>query len=184
MNTIIQTLEDFISEFQSETSITDISELDGFLAAVACSPRIIPPSTWTAVIMGDAVKSSAKSPFIMMAVTQQYSRVVENLESSTYAPLFLEFKTESEVVIVTGWCDGFMRGLGLWESLSSENQFVLDRNTFAMRLFSDARMADIQQGMTDDKIRTTQLTIAKRVLQIYKHFRGVQSSQVTGHPAL
>jgi len=48
----LEKLDAYLSADRASEKCMQLSDLDGFLAGVICSPNLIPPSTWLPVAMG------------------------------------------------------------------------------------------------------------------------------------
>ena len=125
----ISELEDFLLErFDDEEDhpdkdegILDLSELDGYFAAIVSSPQLIPPSVWLPAMWGDFEpnwrnkKEAEKIMGLMIAIMNSINS--DFLDSkSQYQPLFEHREVEDVTyVIVDEWCFGYMRGVALSE---------------------------------------------------------------------
>lgn len=103
----------------SEISIINSSELDGFFHAIGCAPEVIPPSTWMSAIWGGEDQAPewpdmTTAQDFMNDIMLHYNRVMGSLAQETCTPLFLEeIKENCTEFIPQDWCLGFQRGLGL-----------------------------------------------------------------------
>jgi len=100
-----------------------------------------------------------------------YNRVVQALNSDTYAPLFSERKERGKrIAIADEWCRGFMRGVNLWPTLSAIDALFLKEQLQPIRLFvSDAGQARLS-AMSAEAITQQQRAIAASVRHMYQHW--------------
>jgi uncharacterized protein len=88
-----------------------LSDLDGFLTGVICSPKLIPPSKWLPVIWGsdETMHEDAKTTaWVIQEIFVRYNEIVECLNSE---PAFIEpifWQAKEGHVIAMDWCEGFM----------------------------------------------------------------------------
>ena len=120
-NFLLDRLQNKEVEPETDEGILGVSELDGFLTAVASSPNLIPPSVWIESIWGDydQIWDSPEDFKIVFDTLTRLSheiicRIMEYPED--YEPLFLENRVENKIYLIADdWCEGYMRGVNLWE---------------------------------------------------------------------
>ena len=103
-----------------------LSDLDGFLTGVICSPQLIMPSTWLPIAFG--APEIGAPPEIIEMVMSRYNEIVAGLNSDPpiLEPVFWQSKEGN--VIAMDWCEGFMDAYAMcsddWEPLmhSEEGQ--------------------------------------------------------------
>jgi uncharacterized protein len=166
----------YLARYGSEASINNIYELDGFFAALGCSPDSIQPSEWLIALWGGEGATPAwpnrdEANNFISAVMVTYNRVVQALNSDTYAPLFSERKESGKrIAVADDWCRGFMRGVNLWPTLSAIDALFLKEQLQPIRLFvSDAGAARLK-AMTAEAITQQQRAIAASVRHMYQHW--------------
>jgi len=124
--TELEKLDTYLSSDQAPDNCMQISDFDGFLTGVICSPELIPPSEWLPVIWGsDEVthKDAHTAAWAIQAIFSRYNDIVECLNSE---PAFIEpifWHAMEGHVIAMDWCEGFMDAYNLypkvWEELTS-----------------------------------------------------------------
>ena len=105
-----------------------LSDLDGFLTGIICSPELIPPSKWLPVIWGGeqaGQKNATTAEWAIQEVFTRYNEIVDCLNSE---PAFIEpifWHAKEGHVIAMDWCEGFMDAFNLhpsaWEDLITTN---------------------------------------------------------------
>jgi len=120
---------------EQDEGILCLSELDGFFAAVVSGPVTIPPSKWLLAVWGDFEPEFSSDEeaqkVIMLMMDIMNSTVTALMESSEeFEPLFEVSVIDSkEYTIVDEWCEGYMRGVSLsqslWNSAGLEMQILL-----------------------------------------------------------
>jgi len=174
---IFRTIEHYLEHYGSDESILDSSELDGFFAALACAPETIMPSSWMPLIWGGeqlAPKWESDNEFsqFSQAILAQYNCVMTDIQIRVYEPLFLEnYDTDSDLMIVDEWCEGFLRGLRLWGEMPHDDMKQLEHCLFPIRHFSTAEGFDALQTMSEIEIQQLQQSIRPRLEKLYRHFR-------------
>lgn len=134
-------LESFLTSANESDGFMQLSEVDGFLAAVAIGPESVMPSEWLPVICDPAVLSSQKAA--VGVVMERYNEIVRQLqhEPAAYVP-FLGEPPGSER-LASHWAGGFMTGVALrpnaWRSL-------LESGDDSMLLLPIASLVDDEEG--------------------------------------
>ncbi len=160
-----------------DDAIYEVSELDGFFAAIACAPQLIAPSSWMPAIWGGADQSpewDSKEEFerFATALFAYHNMVVEGFSDDDYEPLFLEnTRHDQPTLVVDEWCEGFMRGLGLWgHSITEQDIPVLEECLAPIQLFTGAVDYETRMALPDSDIEALQESIQPAVLRIYRYF--------------
>lgn len=122
-------------DVDKDEGILCLSELDGFLAAVVSGPVLIPLSQWLPAVWGEFepefVSDEEAQKVIMLMMDIMNSTVTALMESSeVFEPLFEVRVVEGkEYTIVDEWCEGYMRGVSLaqslWDSAGLEMKILL-----------------------------------------------------------
>jgi uncharacterized protein len=97
------------SEASPEDSLT-LSDLDGFLTGILCSPELIPPSEWLPIVWrSEEPNADALDQHIWATQTilERYNEIASFLNSE---PPFIEpifWQAKEGHVIAMDWCEGF-----------------------------------------------------------------------------
>jgi len=127
-------LGDALMELGNNDSVLDVSELEGFLTALVCSPQTVPSDAWQLEVWGGD-QPEWPEPDAAIRFNALVERQLNELRGSlaqapeAFEPLLFEREIEGEIfVIAEEWCYGFMRGVNLadWPSLSGSAQTALD----------------------------------------------------------
>lgn len=119
----LKKLDAYLSADRAPEKCMQLSDLDGFLTGVICSPNLIPPSTWLPVAMGT---SENVEPWIIEQIIERYNEIVAglNAEPPVLEPIFWQAK-EGHVIAVD-WCEGFYEALSIqkifWDALPRSSQ--------------------------------------------------------------
>jgi uncharacterized protein len=126
-------LEAFLLSERTAEDCMGLSELDGFLTAVAVGPELIMPSEWLPLVWGEEdpeFESEAEAGRIIGAVVGRYNRILADLggDPPVAEPIFEE--SEAGETLVASWAMGFMEGVQLrvarWEEvMTSEDHWHL-----------------------------------------------------------
>ena len=108
-------LDVYLSSDRSPVNCMQLSDLDGFLTAVAVGPLPIPPEEWLAVVWGGAApvfRSAREEKLVTAAIMGRYQEIVAGLElhPPVVEPVFYE---REGYVIVSDWAEGFLDGVKL-----------------------------------------------------------------------
>lgn len=107
----LETLDAYLSSDDSTDDCMMLSDLDGFLHGVVCSPVEIPKEEWLRKAMGGPFKKVP--PAILQSITDIYDNIVDGLalKEPEVEPIFWEAKEGH--VIAMDWCEGFMDAVAL-----------------------------------------------------------------------
>lgn len=111
--------EDLVVSADQDEGILGLSELDGFLAAIVCAPRMIMPSQWLPAVWGEfppAWDSERQASAMFTLLVRHMNGIAGMLmvEPERFEPLFNEHRSDDgTVLIVDEWCEGFARGYAL-----------------------------------------------------------------------
>ena len=173
---IYAVIDYWLMRYGHDGSVLDVSEMDGYFAAIACAPELIMASSWIPAIWGgeelapDWDSENDVNQFCT-ALLALYNCVVEDLQSDEYSALFLESTVgEPEVFIVDEWCEGFLRGVCLWGSLSAADSAILDTCLKPIRLFTSDHSVDYLMSIDVPRMVELQGQIEPAVKTLYQHF--------------
>ena len=104
-------LDAYLSSDESPEDCMMLSDLDGFLHGVACSPVMIPVAEWMAKALGGT--AGQVPAWVAEAVGNRFVEILDGLMNSPpeVEPIFWEAKEGH--VIAMDWCEGFMEAVGL-----------------------------------------------------------------------
>lgn len=114
----INYLDEFLSSDAAHPNSMGLSDLDGFLTGIACSPELIHVKEWLDRALGDVDEVPGK---VMAAVTGLHRDIRDSLEAGeVLEPMF--WKRDDGTVIAMDWCEGFMDAVKLrperWDAFS------------------------------------------------------------------
>ncbi|MCF6281015.1 MAG: UPF0149 family protein [Candidatus Polarisedimenticolaceae bacterium] len=175
--TLFEELDEYLLQYGCDESILNISELDGFFAAILAAPEMIMPSEWMAAIWGGK-EHTPEWPDVdhankfISAVMVFYNQVAQALDDDSFQALFFEKEVEGKTYdIVDEWCEGFLRGMAMWPSLSAANALVVERALEVIRLFATEQGMEQIEAMDIDEVESMQYEVERSALELYHHFR-------------
>ncbi|MCB1829147.1 MAG: UPF0149 family protein [Gammaproteobacteria bacterium] len=166
-----------LGRYGNDDSLLDAAELDGFIAVITCSPEMIPPSRWMPAIWGGDRQSPDwadinEARAFTQIVTVFYNQVTATLQNDEFEALFHEREVAGRTYyIVDDWCEGFLRGVHLWNPLSPSDSEVLEKCLSPIRLFTTHHENGALEAMTDDEVADKQAKIEPSVRRLYGYFR-------------
>jgi uncharacterized protein len=97
-----------------------VESVDGFFAALACSPVATEPSEWLPVVWGGEPPEWATIDEAQEAIgllMRMWDQVADEIQSSDFAPLMTTGLdgAGNEITLPHAWCMGFMEGMQLHE---------------------------------------------------------------------
>ena len=128
-------LDEFFLSDEAPDGSMALSDLDGFLTAVAIGPDRIKPSEWLPRIWGDETPeflSEEEANRVIGTILGRYNQIITQLrdDPGRYQPLIRQ--NEHGQVIARDWVAGFMNGVALradrWQALWKSKEY---RNYFA-----------------------------------------------------
>ncbi|MGD8841975.1 MAG: UPF0149 family protein [Gammaproteobacteria bacterium] len=173
---IYRLIDDKLMQYGSDESVLDVSELDGFFAALACAPDVVLPSQWLPAMWGGEAlmpewESRAEVESFSRSMMALHEAVMEGMNRDDYGALFLERTTNGRTyTVVDEWCNGFLRGMSLWGPLSAADAAFTEDCLQQVRLFAtDAGYRQLE-SMTDDEVEARQQQIEPDVRRLFQHF--------------
>jgi len=117
-NSQIKKLEHLLDETGLDHMPVDV--LQGFLAATAIGPNAIPPNQWMPVIFFEnervpRIEGNVNPDLLMKALFDFYNSTLFEIQSYEFDPVITTYEKDGEEFEdVSGWCRGFITGLGFW----------------------------------------------------------------------
>ena len=173
---LFEILNFYLMRYGHDDSILDVSELDGFFAALACAPETILPSRWMPAIWGREDQAPAwqdrqeVEDFTRPTFTL-YNQVMQDMNDGDYEALFLEREVEGKTyTIVDEWCEGFLRGSKLWGPLAPADAIMTEECIQSIKLFATEAGFTQCDRMSEDEIVTQQQLIEPAVHRLFQYF--------------
>jgi len=109
--TELETLDDYLSSDDSPDECMMLSDLDGFLHGVACSPVLIPATEWMPAALGGSPEEIPN--WVLESISVIYTNIIGGLTSEPpeVEPIF--WQAAEGHVIAMDWCEGFMKAVSL-----------------------------------------------------------------------
>lgn len=174
---------------ETDEGVLDISELDGFLTAIVCSPKSLLPADWMPVLWGDFERQWASldaSERMITMVLRHLNAIVATLNDAPadFEPIVLEVEEEGALVTsVEEWCLGFMKGVSLstaaWQEGGEEVMDLL----FPIMVFTTAEGHSSLERLDADELETLKLSLPASVRKLHS-FWLARGGSAEGHSAL
>jgi uncharacterized protein len=175
-NDVLGTIDFYLMRYGHDDSILDVSELDGFFAALGCAPDTVLPSRWMPAIWGNADQAPAwqdkqEVDDFTRAAFALYNQVMQDMNNGDYEALFLEREAEGKThTIVDEWCEGFLRSVNLWDTLTAADAAVTEECIQPIRLFATEAGFTRLETMSEDEVVEQQQLIEPAVHRLFQHF--------------
>jgi uncharacterized protein len=107
----LDSLDAYLSSDESHEDCMMLSDLDGFLHGVACSPVAIPSKEWMPVAIGGS--PDEVPDWVLQSIMLVYDSIIKglNFDPPEVEPIFWQAKAGH--VIAMDWCEGFMQAVSL-----------------------------------------------------------------------
>jgi uncharacterized protein len=169
----IDLVDTFLSSDQAHMESMGISDLDGFLTGIACSPELVPEDEWLDKALGNAAEAPDA---VVFAVREMLQDIVNRIEQNApLDPLFWE-KTDG-TVIAMDWCEGFMDAVKMrperWDAFAQTDTGAKLMLPILVHMIDDEGNSamDIPQEELSSTLDTAAEAIPMVVPAIYHHIR-------------
>jgi uncharacterized protein len=121
-------LDEFLMSERAPPDSMGISDLDGFLTAIAIGPELVMPSEWLPVIWGGEepeFADDAEIQAVLGAILARFNEILRGLDQDppVCEPIFWE--TPEGIEIAGDWAEGFVDGVRLridaWEPIFTDH---------------------------------------------------------------
>jgi uncharacterized protein len=166
----------FLLRYGHDDSILDVSEPDGFFAALACAPDTILPSRWLPAIWGGEDQSPTwpneeEVGAFTHAVFALYNQVMQGMNEDVYEALFLEHDVDGKSwTIVDEWCAGFLRGMNPWGPLGDDDAAMAEECIQPVRLFATEDGFTRLESLSEAEVMEQQELIEPAIRRLFQHF--------------
>jgi uncharacterized protein len=174
-------IADVLSRFRSERAM-NLEKLDGFFAALICSPDIVQPSEYLPEIWGgemadeEAFTNQQELRDFLDLVMRHWNAISDVLHSGdVFLPLLLE--DEQGIARANDWAQGFMRGMALrhddWRELLDDEEHggaLIPIFALAHEHHADPRMRPYKEPIDPQRRETLITGLAAGVMAIYRYF--------------
>ena len=110
----LERLDDYLSSDESPDNCMMLSDLDGFLHGLVCSPVPISPEEWMSFALGSSLEGIPN--WVLDGLLKQHQSIVMGLSAKQpfIEPIFWE--ASNGHLVAMDWCEGFMEAVGLRQS--------------------------------------------------------------------
>jgi uncharacterized protein len=175
-------MEAVLSRFHSESAIRNAEEIDGFFAALICSPETAKPSVYLPEIWGgemaddEAFADRQELQDFLSLLMRHWNSIVHVLdEEDLFIPLL--FKDKEGAARGNDWARGFMRGTHLhhetWKELFEDDKhggLLIPILALAYEHDPDPEMRPYKDTIDPDRREKLIVGIAAGVTAIYRYF--------------
>lgn len=177
----LEVLGEMLDQFEDEETM-DLEELDGFFAALACCPELVPPSEFLPLILGreiaeePALSNEEALRLFLDLVGHHWNQVIEAFATGDFfVPLLLE--DEDGKAYGNNWAIGFMRGMALREDAWREVFKEEDKFAWLIPILAlvhendpDPEMRTYKEPMTEERREHLLNGVSAMVTHIYWYF--------------
>jgi len=153
-------LADFLNSDSAPQGCMDLSELDGFLAALVAGPEAVPREEWLAEVWDNEepdYAGDAEREAVEQALFDRYAAIEAGLDATPLGYAAILWQDEAGTTVAEDWAAGFMQGVTLraraWHpALADEDASMLlipIASLAGMTLPEDERGG---QAMTDEAL--------------------------------
>jgi len=168
----LESLDNYLSSEDSPDERMMLSDLDGFLHGVACSPDLISSEEWLPVALGGSTEDVPD--WVLQSIMAVYNNIIQglNFDPPEVEPIFWE--AHEGHVIAMDWCEGFMQAVTLrpkqWLRLTESGAGGQLITPFMLHLMDEDgnSMMGIPQERLDETLAQAAREIPKSVAAIYQ----------------
>lgn len=174
-------------DLETDYGVTSISELDGLLTAVACSPRSLLPSQWLPALWASVGEPAFSDDKHYATIVQLFGQYLEGIASSlkadpnSYAPIFHPLTSpqgKPNGESATPWAVGFMRGFDLAGQTWFEALSDIDHWLVPILIYGTPKGQESLNDMSPDEQTKTQHSIASSVSSLYQYWDAKRQQQI------
>ena len=119
----LEKLNAYLMSEESPEHCMGLSDLDGFLTGILCSPELIMPSEWLPLVWGSdqpEIKDADTHIWAVQEILQLYNEIAAGLNATDpfIEPIFWQAPEGHEIAM--DWCEGFMDAFHLRTELWDE----------------------------------------------------------------
>lgn len=171
-------LDDYLSSDDSPDRCLMLSDLDGFLHGIACSPVEIPVREWMPEALGGSVVDVP--PWVLRDIAVLFSEILKGLLASEpgVEPLF--WQRRDSHTIAMDWCEGFMQAVRLrpkeWLRLTESGTHGFLMTPILLHLLDENgdSILGVAKDDLDEAIDTAADAIPAVVLRIFRFWQEAQ----------
>jgi len=171
------TIDDYLARFGNDVSIRSAAELNGFFAALACSPSVVVPSRWMPAIwsgesrMPERWRKEDVESFFRAAISR-HNEIMDSTGMGHVAAFFGKREVDGEIhVTVEDWSDGFLRGFELWGRISGEDANITEECIGPIRLLSSRDESARPEDKDGEEVQVEAfMSIEPGVRRLYQYF--------------
>ena len=168
-------LDAFLMSDEAHPDSMGLSDLDGFLTGIACSPEKVPEAEW----LDHALGSTENAPRDIVELLRALLADIEArlTQGEPLEPLF--WQRNDGTVVAMDWCEGFMDAVKLrperWDNFAQTGTGSRLMLPILVHLFDDAgnSLFDIPREELDGTLDTAAEVIPTVLPEIYRAIRAV-----------
>lgn len=129
--TDLETLADYLVSDRAPPDCMGLSDLDGFLTALAIGPGVVEPQTWLPAVWGDdepVFADLAEAETMTRCIIKRYEEIGAMLRNAPedHSPILIE--DDDGEIIYDHWAAGFLAGVSLqpndWAPLFEDEEAI------------------------------------------------------------
>ncbi|MEE2733642.1 MAG: UPF0149 family protein [Pseudomonadota bacterium] len=172
--TELEFVDAMLHKYATDSSILNVSELDGFLTALVSGPNMVLPSQWMPAIWSSDEKDESPtwegddefSRFASLVMQHMNSNIEMLMDANEeFEAIFMEIEENGDIQrLPDDWCLGYLRGMavsGGWEQLPQEYEKYL----MAIGIHTDPDMEEELEKL-DEETRHTMIGAIEPAAQI------------------
>jgi uncharacterized protein len=191
----LEILEEFLDQLWDDGAM-DLEELDGFFAALHCSPEQVLPGEYLPEIVGDVLADEELFPnqeavqIFLQLIAHHWNEVGNAFRAEDFfIPLLLE--DEDEKVSGNHWAIGFLRGVDMrkdaWQEILQDEEhkagWCVPIFALAHEFDPDPEMRPYKEQMTDERREHLLMGIAGAVTEMFGYFAPHRARNASGFAA-
>jgi uncharacterized protein len=175
-NIDLEALDAYLSSNDSPENCMMLSDIDGFLHGVICSPVLVQSKEWIQVALGGDIKGVPT--WVLTSLVNHYKGIADRLLSDPQAVDTIFLQAKEGHVIAMDWCEGFMQAVALrpkeWLRLTESGTDGHLVAPIMVHLLDDNgnSVMGIPQEELDQVLAEAADAIPDAVIDIFNYWRG------------
>ncbi len=185
LNELKYLLTDIIEKYEDYLLLTDLSQVDGFFAALACVENKVDEDLWIEAMW---IKDKGEPKWekkheydeIVRHFIQYYNVIASLIGSDEYDYSMTLFEYEDKKPSLDSWCHGFMNGIHFWPDLFDEDDIMACNVLREVTPYSGDKGEELLDSTSTDELYEKIEIITENVRSLFNYFADKREKKAVG----